>query len=154
MDNMTGLVVIGALVVFWVVQLLLTQQQLARFYKRLKELRKSGVVAVGKDGNRLTGRHYGVLCVDPETRIIVHAEKLVGATVFASLTPVPEIQNKPLQWLLTGKVQHTLKPRTLAAFLMAGREIETHLNQMGAVPVSKPETLSAQADSMDEGIPA
>lgn len=152
MNESTGLLIIGALVVMWVIQLFLTQRQLKAFYGRLKVLRQSGIVAVGKEGNRLGGRNYGVLCVDPDTRMIMHAEKLNGATVFAKLEPVAGLRGRPLVDLLEGKLTSGLPPKLAAAFMSAGRDIEGYLSK--PKPEDEETAGSESEDTQEDGIPA
>ena len=150
MGNDAGALIIVTLVVAWIVQLWMSHRQLRRFYKRLKEIRKDGLTAVGLDGNRWKGRTYGVLTVNPETRRIAHAERFAGATILASLKPVPELEGHSLDDLLTGKLNTGISQRLQNAFANAARDIQKELD--------KPKVEAAQdapaADPIDEGIPA
>jgi DNA-binding transcriptional regulator of glucitol operon len=153
MDNQLGTIIIIFLVITWVIQLWMSNRQLRRFYKRLKELRKDGLTAVGLDGNRLSGRLYGVLTVNPETRMIVHAEKFGGSTVFANLKPFPLLENKPLADLLDGKLDQGVPKKLLSAFMNAGRDIQKELDKPNSTEDAAADE-QAEGRALGEGMPA
>ncbi len=84
----TAVTIFILLGLMWLLQLFLTYQQMKRFYGRVRLLRKTGMLAVGVAGGQYKGRAYAVLVIDPDTRIITHAEKLSGWTVFAGLKKI------------------------------------------------------------------
>jgi DNA-binding transcriptional regulator of glucitol operon len=153
MDNQAGTLIIVFLVITWIVQLWMSHRQLRRFYKRLKLLRKDGLTAVGMDGNRLSGRMYGVLTVNPETRLILHAERFGGSTVFANLKPFPLIENKALADLLDGKLDQGVPPKLLNAFMNAARDIQKELDKP-KIDEEAAADEQAEARALEEGMPA
>ena len=127
----------------WGIQLAFAYRQMKRFYARLRILRKSGLTAVGMGGTRYTGRVYGVLTVDKDTRIIMHAEKLAGLTVFSDLKPIPGMIGKPFEDMLSGKLTENLPKKIKAALANAAKDIERALN----APPPDVEETSTQPDS-------
>ncbi len=142
MDTQTATLIIVLLVAAWVLQFWLSSRQLSRFYTRLKQLRRDGLTAIGMTGNRLNGRVYGVLTVDRETRRIIHAEKFLGATIFAGLQPVPQLQGQSLDALLTERTAHGLSQKLADAFLNAARDIHNEL--------AKPQPVHTEAEVSKE----
>jgi DNA-binding transcriptional regulator of glucitol operon len=147
MDGQTLTIIIALLVAAWLLQFWLSHRQLSRFYKRLRELRKDGLTAIGMVGNRVNGRVYGVLTVDRETRRIIHAEKFLGATIFAGLQPVPELQGHSLDALLAGEIKHDIKDKLMGAFMNAARDIQIEL----AKPPPAEGSTGEPAPVMNEG---
>jgi DNA-binding transcriptional regulator of glucitol operon len=155
MGNDAGAIIIVTLVGAWIVQLWMSHRQLRRFYKRLKVIRKDGLTAVGLDGNRLSGRTYGVLTVDPQTRRIAHAERFAGATILASLKPVPQLEGHTLDDLLAGKLNAGISGRLQRAFANAARDIQGELDKpkIDAAPPAAADEEPTQPP-VNEGIPA
>lgn len=85
----------------WLVQLALAYRQARIFYKRVSKLRKLGRCATGLGGGRYRGRVYVTLVAHPLTHHIIKAEQLKGLTVFATSKPVPELEGRSLEELLT-----------------------------------------------------
>jgi DNA-binding transcriptional regulator of glucitol operon len=104
-----GIIVAILLIVTWTTQMVLSLLQVRRYFKGVNALRREGRVATGMGGTRYRGRVYGVLAVNPETKMIVRAMRLGGVTVFAQLKPVLELEGRPLDSLLDD-------PQVLAPF--------------------------------------
>lgn len=84
----------------WMLQLALAYRQARLFYKRMSSLRKLGRCASGLAGGRYRGRVYVVLVVDPSTRKVIAAEQLSGATIFARLKPMTQLEGRTLNELI------------------------------------------------------
>lgn len=67
-------------------QTALTLWQFRRFNRRLKELRQSGPVAIGKAKGRFLAGAIVLLCIDADC-CIVKGEIMEGVTVFAKCRP-------------------------------------------------------------------
>ena len=66
----------------WLLQGLLSVLQLKKFNKELKNLRKSGRVAIGKARGKFKAGCLLLLCIDENCKIIV-GRKMQGITIFA-----------------------------------------------------------------------
>ena len=75
-----------AAIAIWVLQTALTLWQFRRFNRRLKELRQSGPVAIGKAKGRFLAGAIVLLCIDADC-CIVKGEIMEGVTVFAKCHP-------------------------------------------------------------------
>lgn len=75
-----------AAIAIWVLQTALTLWQFRRFNRRLKELRQSGPVAIGKTKGRFLAGAIVLLCIDADC-CIVKGEIMEGVTVFAKCRP-------------------------------------------------------------------
>lgn len=75
-----------AAIAIWGLQTALTLWQFRRFNRRLKELRQSGPVAIGKAKGRFLAGAIVLLCIDADCRI-VKGEIMEGVTVFAKCRP-------------------------------------------------------------------
>lgn len=75
-----------AAIAIWVLQAALTLWQFRRFNRRLKELRQSGPVAIGKAKGRFLAGAIVLLCIDADC-CIVKGEIMEGVTVFAKCRP-------------------------------------------------------------------
>lgn len=75
-----------AAIAIWVLQTALTLWQFCRFNRRLKELRQSGPVAIGKAKGRFLAGAIVLLCIDADC-CIVKGEIMEGVTVFAKCRP-------------------------------------------------------------------
>ena len=95
MDYLHWLAFLGAA---WILQLVLSFEQMRRFRARLAELRQLGHTAVGVGGSTYRGRAYAVVVVDGEDRV-VRAEIMSGFSVFARLKEVPEVRGCKLSAL-------------------------------------------------------
>lgn len=136
----TTLVILIFIGAGWMLQLYLSYKQMRRFYARLSVLRKQGVTAIGMGGTRYKGRAYAVVVVNPDARQIVRVEKLTGMTIFASLTPVPELSGQSFDALLEGRLAINGPEKVQTAILNAARDINSHLNKL----------LQARPDTADE----
>ncbi|MFN8499171.1 MAG: transcriptional regulator GutM [Anaerolineae bacterium] len=116
-------IIIIAFVIFWLVQYLLTMWQIKRYNKRLGQLRRLGLVSVGKAGSAWRRRVYGVLVVDKRDRI-VHAEQLSGWTVFAQLQPVAGLDGRPISDITNDAVLLSISPKLRLAMKDAVGYIE------------------------------
>lgn len=85
------LLILAAVVAGWAVQLYLTYQQSMAFNDRVKQLRASGTVSVGRGGKRYRGgRAYVAIAVD-DHGIVRDAISLRGFTTFARPRPAPPL---------------------------------------------------------------
>jgi glucitol operon activator protein len=85
------LLILAAVVAGWAVQLYLTYQQSMAFNDRVKQLRTSGTVSVGRGGKRYRGgRAYVAIAVD-DHGIVRDAISLRGFTTFARPRPAPPL---------------------------------------------------------------
>ena len=75
-----------AAIAIWVLQTALTLWQFRRFNRRLKELRQSGPVAIGKAKGRFLAGAIVLHCIDADC-CIVKGEIMEGVTVFAKCRP-------------------------------------------------------------------
>ena len=75
-----------AAIAIWVLQTALTLWQFRRFNRRLKALRQSGPVAIGKAKGRFLAGAIVLLCIDADC-CIVKGEIMEGVTVFAKCRP-------------------------------------------------------------------
>ncbi len=116
-------IIIIAFVVFWFIQYLLTMWQIKRYNARLVQLRKLGLVSVGKAGSAWRRRVYGVLVVDKRDRI-VHVEQLSGWTVFAQLKPVAGLDGRALSDITNDRVSLPVAPKLRLALIDAVGYIE------------------------------
>lgn len=126
-DSIVALFVLLGLM--WVFQFYLTYRQMKRFYGRVRVLRKAGMAAIGMAGGMYRGRVYAVMVVNPETRIITHAEKMSGWTVFASLKPIKGSAGHALDDFLAGRVQLPVGPKVIEALTNAGCDIRKALDK-------------------------
>jgi len=131
--NTTATVIVIALAIVWAIQYLLTFRQMRRFYQRIAELRRDGLVSVGMAGSTWRRKQYAVLVVDEDQRI-VHAEQLSGWTVFASLKSVPGIVGRPMASLADDEVTLPVSPKLLRALRNASMYIEKQTIREATTP--------------------
>ena len=128
-----GTILLG-LIVFWFAQYIGAYWQMRRFYRRMTELRKGGLTAVGLNGDRYKGRAYAVLTIDENDRI-VHAEQFSGWTVFARLQPVPNMEGLNLDDVLTNDIRLPVSKKLQTAFANAARDLrEAREKQLKMIP--------------------
>ena len=85
---MTPILLIGALVAGWMVQLYLTYQQSMAFNRQVQALRRTGTVSVGVAGRRYRGgRAYVAIAVDDDG-VVRDAITLTGWTTFSRGRPL------------------------------------------------------------------
>lgn len=119
-----GVFVAILLVVTWTAQMILSMLQARRYFKGVNALRHYGRVATGMGGGRYRGRVYGVLAVEPDTRVVAKAAQLSGITVFAGLKPVPTLEGRSLESVLDDSyVLAALPPKAAAAFRAAAQTL-------------------------------
>ncbi len=123
--------IILALATMWAIQYVLSFWQMRRYYRRLAELRRDGVVWVGLAGSAWRRRQYAVLVVDQNNQI-VHAEQLSGWTVLATLKPVPGLAGRPVSDLLDDTIQLPVSKKLLAALRNAVQHMQQHAERMAA----------------------
>ena len=87
-----------AAIAIWVLQTALTLWQFRRFNRRLKELRQSGPVAIGKAKGRFLAGAIVLLCIDADC-CIVKGEIMEGVTVFAKCRPFSALNGLNLLYL-------------------------------------------------------
>lgn len=104
----------------YALQLLLTGWQAKRYFRRVKELRKDGLLSVGLAGGKWSGRTYAVLVVDEDFKIL-HAEKLSGMTIFSQLKSVDEFLGLNVQEVLDETREFSVKKKLLSAFRNAAK---------------------------------
>jgi DNA-binding transcriptional regulator of glucitol operon len=104
----------------YALQLLLTGWQAKRYFRRVKELRKQGLLSVGLAGGKWSGRTYAVLVVDEDFNIL-HAEKLSGMTIFSQLKSVDEFLGLNVQEVLDETREFSVKKKLLTAFRNAAK---------------------------------
>ena len=104
----------------YALQLLLTGWQAKRYFRRIKELRKDGLLSVGLAGGKWSGRTYAVLVVDDAFNII-HAEKLSGMTIFSNLKSIDEFLGLNVHDVLDENREFSVKKKLLTAFRNAAK---------------------------------
>ena len=114
--------IIVSLIIMWILQFALTYWQMGRFYRRLKEIRKDGLTAVGMSGGRYQGRAYGVITVDENNRVM-HAERFAGWTVFSGLRQVPEMAGMTLEEVLDESRDLPVSKKLQSAFRKAATDL-------------------------------
>ena len=104
----------------YALQLLLTGWQAKRYFRRVKQLRKDGLLSVGLSGGKWSGRTFAVLVVDEDFNII-HAEKLSGMTIFSQLEKVEGFVGLKARDLLDEGRDFPVKKKLLTAFRNAAK---------------------------------
>ena len=122
----------------YALQLLLTGWQAKRYFRRVKELRKDGLLSVGLAGGKWSGRTYAVLVVDDAFNII-HAEKLSGMTIFSKLKVVEEVLGLNVREVLDEHREFLVKKKLLTAFRNAAK---AYFDENGE-PVSEVKMLNS-----------
>jgi DNA-binding transcriptional regulator of glucitol operon len=89
-------ILIGIVVALWILQLLLSYRQAITVSKRIADLRRRGMVAVGLGRGRYRSRVYAVLAVDRSDRV-VGVEVLRGWSTLSRPKPIAELAG--LQYL-------------------------------------------------------
>lgn len=85
----------------WLVQMVLAYLQAQRFMRRVRVLRASGQVAVGRGGTLVRGRAFVALAAAPDGTVTA-AEALRGLTVLASPRPHPALVGRTVAELAAG----------------------------------------------------
>jgi len=123
--NSTVTVVILGLALAWSIQYILAFWQMRRYYRRLSQLRRDGLVWVGMAGSAWKRRQYAVIVVDQNEHIL-HAEQLSGWTVLASLKPIPGLIGRPIRDLLDDEIRLPVSNKLLLALRDALKHRRAH----------------------------
>jgi DNA-binding transcriptional regulator of glucitol operon len=137
MDS-TATIIILSLVVAWVIQYYFAWWQMRRFYNRIAELRRNGLVSVGMSGSTWRRKQYAVLVVD-NTHKIVHVEQLSGWTVLASLKPVAGLDGRPMSDLWDEGLNLPVSPKLLLALRNAAKYVQDKSIRATNVPTDESE---------------
>ncbi len=116
-------VIFLGLIAMWILQFGMAYFQMRRFYSRLIQLKRRGLTAVGLAGNRYKGRGYAVLTIDGQDRVI-SAEQFSGWTVFAKLTPVPNLVGMQLHEILSNQAVLPVSKKLQDAFANAAHDLQ------------------------------
>lgn len=138
----TGTTIALLLAFMWALQYALSFWQMRRYYGRLSELRREGLVWVGMAGSAWRRRQYVALVVSPEQRI-VRVEQLSGWTVLATLKPLPGLEGRPVSDLTDDSLALPVTPKQLAALRDAVKHMQAHAAKKAA-------EAAAQAASDDQ----
>ncbi|MCL4395804.1 MAG: transcriptional regulator GutM [Chloroflexi bacterium] len=122
MDS-TATTVIVSLAAAWIIQYYFAWWQMRRFYKRIADLRRTGLVSVGMSGSTWRRKQYAVLVVDKD-HTITHVEELSGWTVMASLKPVAGLDGRPMSDLWDDDADLPVPPKLLLALKNAAAYIK------------------------------
>ena len=96
---MTVMLLLGAVVAGWMVQVVLAHRQARAFHRDVAALRARGTVTVGAAGRRYRGgRVFVALAVHDGVRV-VDALVLRGWTTFARARPLPAVAGQPVRRL-------------------------------------------------------
>lgn len=114
MLNSAGSVIILMLGIAWLVQFGFSYWQMKRYYKRVAQLRKDGLVWIGMEGSAWKRRVYAALVIDANDHII-HAEQLSGWTILATLKPIPGLAGRPISDLLDDQIDLNISKKLLLA---------------------------------------
>ncbi len=109
-----GIAIICLLAFVWLVQYGLTYLQMRRYYGRLAQLRRLGLVSVGMAGSVYKRRQYAVLVVNRNQQIVC-VEQLSGWTVLANLRPVPGLAGRPVSDLTDDSIELPVSRKLLLA---------------------------------------
>ena len=144
MDS-TATTVILALAAAWIIQYYFAWWQMRRFYKRIADLRRFGLVSVGMSGSTWRRKQYAVIAVDKEQKI-THVEELSGWTVMASLKPVVGLDGRPMTDLWEHEAELPVSPKLLLALQNAANYIKDKTIHEAEEPVDEPK-LSESASA-------
>ncbi|MDI3481606.1 MAG: glucitol operon activator protein [Tepidanaerobacteraceae bacterium] len=91
----------------WVLQGVMTYFQIKNFQIELKKMKKKGITGVGSVKNVFGSGAIVILSVDENGRII-EARKMMGVSVFARFTPLPELKDL-YYWEAAGAIDNSKK---------------------------------------------
>lgn len=149
----TAAVIIIGLAVAWTLQYILAFWQMRRYYRRLAELRKKGLVSIGMSGSAWRRRQYAVLVVNKlDHEKIVCVEQLSGWTVMATLKPVPGFEGRPVNDLLDDNVALPVSPKLLLALRDAVKHLREHAERMAAKARGNQSKSGTDTERADSGI--
>ncbi len=125
------------LALVWLLQMALAYRQARLFYRHVNNLKKLGRCATGLSGGYYRRRTYVALVAHPMTRIVIKAEQLRGITVFARLRPLPQLEGRLLDELLspTSPMIGNVPPCVIEAARSAAEAIQASLEK-DAIPVA------------------
>ncbi|NPV87754.1 MAG: transcriptional regulator [Anaerolineae bacterium] len=112
--NSAASAIILMLGIAWLIQFGFSYWQLRRYYKRIAQLRRDGLVWIGMEGSAWKRRVYAALVIDQNERI-VHAEQLSGWTILAGLKPIPGLAGRPISDLLDDQIDLQINKKLLLA---------------------------------------
>lgn len=127
----TSAAIVLMLVVMWTSQYALSFWQMRRYYRRVAELRREGLVWVGMAGSAWRRRQYVALVVSPDERI-VRVEQLSGWTVLATLKPLPGLEGRPVSDLLDDSLNLPVTAKQRAALRDAVKHMQAHAARKAA----------------------
>ena len=133
----TATVIIAGLAIAWAIQYALAFWQMRRFYRRVAELRRLGLVSIGVEGSSWRGRQYAVLVVDASHRVM-RVEQLSGWTIFATLKPVLGLEGRPMSALFDDGANLPVSKKLLLALRNAASYIKK------AAKKSEPKTQAVE----------
>ncbi len=149
----TGAIVVIGLALAWSLQYVLAFWQMRRYYKRLAELRKKGLVSIGMAGSAWRRRQYAVLVVDKLDRDrIVCVEQLSGWTVMATLKPVPGFEGRPVSDLLDDAIQLPVSPKLLLALRDSVKHLREYSERMAAKAQEQDAASGIQTQPADSNL--
>lgn len=137
----TGTIIVLLLAFMWALQYGFSFWQMRRYYKRLAELRREGVVWVGLAGSAWRRRQYAILVVSPD-QCIIRVEQLSGWTVLATLKAVPGLTGRPVSDLLDDSLHLPVSKKLLLALRDAVKHMQAYAEGKSA---------AAQATSGESG---
>lgn len=127
----TGTVIVLLLAFMWAVQYALSFWQMRRYYRRLAELRRDGLVWVGMAGSAWRRRQFVAVVVSPAQRI-VRVEELSGWTVLATLKPLPGLEGRPVSDLVDDTQDLPVTPKQRTALRDAVKHMQAHAAKRAA----------------------
>lgn len=142
----TTTVIVLLLALMWALQYGLSFWQMRRYYKRLAELRRDGLVWVGMSGSAWRRRQYVALVVDRENRI-VRAEQLSGWTVMATLKPVPGLEGRPVSDLTDDTLKLPVSNKLLLALRDAVKHMQAHAKRKAEEAQADEKSLMASSSA-------
>lgn len=123
---MTPLVLLGAVVAGWIVQMLLTYRQTATFNRAVRDLNRQGTVAVGTGGTRYRGGRVFVAIAGDDQDHVVRAVALSGWTTFARPQTLPAVSGLALSRLRRESAIDGIPPPQRLALREAARTLHDH----------------------------
>jgi DNA-binding transcriptional regulator of glucitol operon len=129
--DLTSTTIVLLLALMWALQYGLSFWQMRRYYRRLSELRREGMVWVGLAGSAWRRRQYAILVVSPDQRI-VRVEQLSGWTVLATLKPVPGLEGRPVSDLVDEGVSLPVSGKLLLALRDAVKHMQAYAARKAA----------------------
>jgi DNA-binding transcriptional regulator of glucitol operon len=136
MDRISITVVL-LLAAAWMLQILLSTQQIRKFNATSQKLRRLGeYMAVGMAGTTYRKKVYATLVTDEEGRVVA-ALKLGGWTVFARGKPIDQVIGLSLEEVGRGEPPQGVTAKTWAALDHAADFIRKKITQDAASPLDE-----------------